>query len=91
MKNLTINKFKLLYDNILIKGITIDKRDGVLTAQSYESKPELGTVVSVGSLPGGVKVKDTVYFNKYSSVKFNVDGEDFFIVRAEDIIGYIRP
>lgn len=94
-----ITDFKILYDNVLVKGIEIKEKDGVLLASSYEDKPEFGEVVSVGEgrifdtgevVQLKVKKGDMVYFNKYSSTKLNVDGNDYFVVHEEDIVGYIR-
>lgn len=94
-----ITDFTILYDNILVKGIEIKEKDGVLTAVSYDDKPELGEVLTVGSgrvfdsgevIPLVIEIGDTIYFNKYSSTKFNIDGDDYFIVREEDVVGYLR-
>lgn len=97
--NLDVASFHILYDNVFVKGIEIEERDGIIKPASYEDKPELGTVIKVGGgrlldsgtvVPLSVQAGDTVYFNKYSTVKFNFDGEDYFVVREEDIVGYIR-
>lgn len=94
-----ITKFKLLYDNILVKAIEIEESGGVIRPNQYEDKPELGEVVSVGEgrifdtgviEPLRLKVGDSVYFNKYSTTKFNVNGTDYYIIREEDCIGYNR-
>lgn len=94
-----ITKYKLLYDNVLIKGIKIDDIDGIIQPDSYEDKPQLGEVITVGTgrlLDSGatkeldVKVGDHVLFNQHSTTKFNLDGNDFYIVREEDVTGYIR-
>lgn len=97
--NLDVASFNILNDNVFVKGIEIEERDGIIKPASYEDKPELGTVIKVGTgrildsgtvVPLAVKPGDTVYFNKYSTTKFNFDGEDYFVVREEDIVGYIR-
>lgn len=96
---LDIASFNVLYDNVFVKGIEIEERDGIIKPHQYDDKPELGTVIKVGtgrlldsgsSVPLVVMVGDTVYFNKYSTVKFNFDGEDYFVVREEDIVGFVR-
>jgi len=83
-----ITKYTLLHDNVLIKGIKVEEVDGIINPDSYEDKPEIGEVISVGNVK--VYVGDKVLFNKYSTTKFNLDGMDFFMVREEDIVGYIR-
>lgn len=94
-----ITDFQMLYDNVLVKGITIKEKGGVLTADAYEDKPELGEVVSLGTgrilengetLPIQIKEGDVVYFNSYSATKFNIDGDDYFVVRSDDVMGFKR-
>ena len=91
-----ITKFRILYDNVLIKAFEIEERDGIIRPSSYEKKPELGIIITVGTgrvfdtgetVPLQVKVGQTALFNKYSATKFNLDGYDYYIVREEDIIG----
>lgn len=97
--NLDITKFNVLYDNVFVKGIELEERDGIVKPAQYDDKPELGVVIKVGMgrlfengeiVPLAVKEGDTVYFNKYSTVKFNFDGNDYYVVREEDIVGYLR-
>lgn len=96
---LDITQFNVLYDNVFVKGIEIEERDGIVKPAQYDDKPELGIVIKVGTgrlfdngelIPLAVKEGDTVYFNKYSTVKFNFDGQDYFVVREDDIVGYLR-
>lgn len=97
--NLQIDKFNILYDNIFVKGIEIEEKDGIIKPSNYDDKPEIGEVLRIGEgrifdngtvIPLKVQVGDTIYFNKYSSTKFNFDGEDFYVIREEDVIGYLR-
>lgn len=97
--SLDISKFNILYDNVFVKGVEIEERDGIIKPSQYDDKPEIGEVIKVGEgrifdngniVPLKVKAGDTVYFNKYSTVKFNFDGEDYYVLREEDIVGYIR-
>lgn len=96
---LDIASFNVLYDNVFVKGIEIEERDGIVKPAQYDDKPELGLVIKIGSgrlfdsgetVPLMVKEGDTVYFNKYSTVKFNFNGEDYFVVREEDIVAFVR-
>ena len=99
MKKINPKNFNILYDNIFVRAIEIEERGGILIPSSYEEKPELGEVLKTGPgklldngsiAPMSVKVGDIVYFNKYSATKFNIDGEDFWTVREEDVVGFIR-
>ena len=98
-KNIDITKFHILYDNVMIKSVEISERDGIVKPAQYDDKPEIGEVIGVGEgrifdngtiIPLKVKMGDTVFFNKYSSTKFNFDGEDVYVVREEDVISYLR-
>ena len=95
--NFDITKFHILYDNVLVKAIEIEEKGGIIKPSSYENKPELGKIISVGHgryfengeiVPLIVKVGQVVLYNKYSATKFNLDGYDYFIIREEDIIGW---
>lgn len=98
-KNIDITKFNILYDNVLVKAVEISEKDGIVKPAQYEDKPEIGEVLNVGEgrllesgdiLPLKVKKGDTVFFNKYSSTKFNFDGDDIYLVREDDIVAYTR-
>lgn len=98
-KKTNIQDFNILYDNVFVKGIEVEEVGGILTPSSYEDKPELGEVLKIGEgrifengtvIPLRVAVGDVVYFNKYSSTKFRFDGEDYFVVREEDIVAFVR-
>lgn len=98
-KVLKIEDFNILEENVLVKGIVVEERGGVYKPAQYDDKPELGLVIKVGtgrvlesgdSLPMKIQVGDTVYFNKYSSVKINLDGSDYFVIKEHDIAAYIR-
>jgi len=94
-----VKNFNLLYDNIFVRAVKIEEADGIAIPSKYDDKPELGEVINTGRgrlledgtvVPLEVKKGDTVYFNKYSTTKFNIDGEDYYVVREEDVIGYLR-
>lgn len=96
--------FTLLYDNILVEQIVldddvVDEETGIVRPKNYEDKPEVGTVMSIGNghlfdngvvVPLLIQVGDIIYFNKYSSTKVRLDTRDFFIIREDDVQGYLR-
>lgn len=97
--NIDIRDFQLLHDHVLIQEVKIEEKDGIVVPDSYEGKPELGRVISVGSgriADNGsivdlvVRRDDTVYFNRYTTTKYNFDGNDYYVVREEDIVGFLR-
>lgn len=92
-----ILKGNILYDNILLKPIVVEKEGLVLRPQQYEDKPEWGEVIACGEgrifdngtvIPLKVNVGDMVLFQKYSAQKFRHGGDDYIIIREEDIYLY---
>ena len=83
-----------MYDNVLVKPLIVGSDSVVLRPQQYEDKPEWGEVIMVG---GGrvfdngeigspqVKPGAIVLFQKYSAQKFRHKGEDYLIIREDDI------
>lgn len=90
----------LLYDKVLVKSIDVEvSKTNLATSQQYEDKPEFGEVIMVGEglllengtvVPLKFKKGDIVFFEKYSSKKVRVSGEDYLIIRADDIDWYTR-
>lgn len=94
-----ITKYKLLYDNILIKSIDISSVKGIARGKRTEDKPVVGEVISVGTGrildTGGmkkmdIKVGDTILFNQYMTTKYNLNKETYYLCREEDCVGYQR-
>lgn len=89
-----------LHDRVMIKKI--EERttaSGIVIPDTAGEKPQKGTVVAVG--PGktyengtvrslDVKVGDEVIFGKYSGTEIKILGEDFLVMREEDIMGVIK-
>lgn len=91
---------KPLTDRVVIKAEESEettKSGNVLTASSQE-KPQFATVVAVGE--GGivdgkevkmyVKVGDKVITSKYSGTEVKLDGEEYTIVRQNDILAIVE-
>lgn len=93
-------KGHLLYDKILVRPLDIQASVmGLATSTQYDDKPEFGTVLMVGSgillqdgtvVPLQYKPGDIVFFEKYSTKKVRVNGEDLLMLRADDIDWYER-
>ena len=81
-----LTKFTFLYDHILVKAIISDGVDGLVKPSSYDDKPEFGKVISRGKdTEKELKVGDVVFFSKYSSEQTRSLGEDYYIIRSDDI------
>ena len=89
-----------LHDRVIIKRLESERTtaSGIVIPDNAAEKPDQGEVVAVG--PGrrdeagkqiemGVKVGDRVLFGKYSGQSVKIDGEEFLVMREEDIMGVL--
>lgn len=72
---------------------------GIILPDSAQEKPQKGKVIAAG--PGkrldsgqlaalGVSVGDTVLYGKYSGTEVSVDGNDYIILRADDVLAVVE-
>ena len=73
-------------------------RGGIIIPDSAKDKPQEGEVVSTGkgrtndegkTFPLDVKEGDRILFGKYSGTEIKIDGEDFIIMREEEVLGIL--
>ena len=94
-------KLRPLYDRILVKRVKeLDKtKGGLYIPESAKEKPIEGEVISVGKgkLQDDGKVRelevrkgDRILFGKYSGTEIKLDGEDFLILREDEVLGIIE-
>lgn len=94
------NKFTPLHDRILVQRLEENEtmRGGIIIPDSAKEKPQQGKVISVGKgksndegkvFPLDVKSGDTVLFGKYSGTEIKLDGEDYLIMREEEVLGIL--
>jgi chaperonin GroES len=93
-------KIRPLYDRIVVKRIDEQEttRSGIIIPDSAQEKPQEAEVIAVGHgkrLEDGklvdldVKVGDRILFGKYSGNEIRLDGEEYLIMREEDILGVL--
>ena len=93
-------KFTPLHDRILVRRIEEGEttRGGIIIPDSAKEKPQEGEVISAGKgkitedgkvRPLDVKEGDRILFGKYSGNEISIDGEDFIIMREEDVLGVL--
>jgi len=93
-------KFTPLHDRILVRRVEEAEttRGGIIIPDSAKDKPQEGEVISVGKgkiseegkvRPLDVKEGDRILFGKYSGTEIKLDGEDFIIMREEEVLGII--
>lgn len=87
---------KPLGDRVIVKADEAEEQtaSGLYLAGDAKEKPQTGKVVAVGegkldkdgnNVPVLVKVGDKVIYGKYGGTEVTYDGEDFLILRADDI------
>ena len=94
-------KIRPLNDRILVKRLEGEEKTagGIIIPDTAKEKPAEGEVIAVG--PGklndageriamDVKVGDRVLFSKYGGTDVVLDGEDYLIMREDDILGVIE-
>ena len=73
-------------------------RGGIIIPDSAKDKPQEGEVISAGkgkindegkTVPLDVKEGDRILFGKYSGTEIKIDGEDFIIMREEEVLGIL--
>ena len=93
-------KFTPLHDRILVRRIEESEttRGGIIIPDTAKDKPQEGEVVSVGKgkineegkvRPLDVKDGDRILFGKYSGTEIKIDGEDFLIMKEEEVLGVV--
>jgi chaperonin GroES len=94
-------KVKPLHDRIVVKRIEEGEQvvGGIIIPDTAKEKPQQGKVVSVGAgkiddkgkrVPMDVKDGDTILFGKYSGQEIKLDGEEFLIMREDEVLGVIE-
>jgi chaperonin GroES len=90
-----------LHDRVILKRMEEETTSagGIVIPDSAAEKPQRGEIVATGTgkrLESGeivtldVKIGDKVLFGKYSGTEVKVDGDEFLVMREEDIIGVIE-
>ena len=89
-----------LYDRVVVKRIEEKEtvQGGIIIPDTAKEKPQEGEVVAVGQgkrnddgklIPLDVKPGDRILFGKYSGSEIKLEGEEFLIIREEEILGVI--
>lgn len=90
-----------LHDRVVVRRMEEERTSagGIVIPDSATEKPIQGKIIAVGNgktLDNGqvraleVKVGDRVLFGKYSGTEGKLEGEDFLVMREEDIMGVIE-
>jgi chaperonin GroES len=90
-----------LHDRIVVKRVEEEesKVGGLFIPDSAKEKPQQGEVVAVGNgkrgddgklIPPDVKAGDRILFGKYSGSDIKIDGNEYLIMREDEILGVLE-
>ncbi len=87
-----------LHDRILVRRMAEEEKTagGLFIPDTAKEKPQRGEIIATGKgrvtedgkiLPLEVKAGDKVLFSKYAGTELKLDGEDYLMMREEDVLG----
>ena len=90
-----------LHDRILVRRMAEEDKTagGLFIPDTAKEKPQRGEIVAAGkgrvtedgkTLPLEVKAGDRVLFTKYAGTEIKLSGEEYLMMREEDILGIIQ-
>jgi chaperonin GroES len=90
-----------LQDRIIVKRVEEESKTagGIFIPETAKEKPQKGQIIAVGNgkktedgkvIPVDVKVGEKVLFGKYSGTEIKIDGEEYLIMREDDILGVVE-
>lgn len=95
-----MKKFRPLQDRMLVKRVSEENKTkgGIIIPDTAKEKPLEGKVIAVGNgkvledgkvRPLDIKEGDSILFSKYAGTDIKIEGEDYLILREEDVLGII--
>ena len=90
-----------LYDRIVVQRLEEEHTSagGIVIPDTAKEKPSRGKIMAIGIgklldsgdvRPLGVKIGEQILFGKYAGTEVNISGEDFVVMREDDIMGVIE-
>ena len=90
-----------LHDRILVRRMAEEEKTagGLYIPDTAKEKPQRGEIVATGKgrvtedgkvLPLEVKAGDKILFGKYSGTELKLNGEEYLMMREEDILGVLQ-
>jgi len=89
-----------LHDRIIVQRLSEGEQQigGIIIPDSAREKPQRGTVVAAGNgkvkddgtrVPLDVKAGDVILFGKYTSQEVKLDGEEYLVMREDEVLAVI--
>ncbi len=90
-----------LQDRIIVKRLEEETKTagGIFIPETAKEKPQKGEVIAVGNgkktedgkvIPIDVKAGDKVLFGKYAGTEIKIEGQEYLIMREDDILGIME-
>ena len=90
-----------LHDRVLVRRMPEEMKTagGIIIPDTAKEKPQRGEIVAAGKgrvtedgkvTPLDVKVGDKILFGKYSGTELKLNGEEYLMMREEDILGIMN-
>ena len=100
MTPVATTKLRPLHDRVLIRRLEAqdDKRGSIIIPDTAKEKPQEGKVIAVGTgrvtvdgkkLPLALKEGDRILFGKYSGSEVTLGGQEYLIMKEEDVLGVL--
>ena len=94
-------KLRPLQDRILVKRVKEEEKTkgGIIIPDTAKEKPAEGKVTAVGNgkvgddgkrIPLEIKKGDRILFGKYSGTEVKIEGDEYLIMREDDVLGIIE-
>ena len=94
-------KFRPLYDRILVERVESEEvtKGGIILPETAKEKPQQGKIIAVGHgrrtedgkvIPLELKAGDTILFGKYSGSEIKIEGNEYLIMKEDDVLGLVE-
>ena len=92
---------KPLGDRLIVKALQAEEKTsgGIVLPDSAQTKPQTGEVIAIGPgkvldngkvVPMDVKVGDKIYYAKYGGTEVKISGEEYIILRQDDVLAVME-
>lgn len=93
-------KIRPLHDRLIVERLEGEEKtaSGLFIPDSAKEKPQQGKVIAVGKgkiredgtvQPTDVKAGDKILFGKYAGTEMKIDGDDYLIMREDDVLAVL--
>ena len=86
-------KLRPIGERAFVKPVEQEEKtaSGIVLPETAKDKPQTARIIAIGDLEDGeVSEGDLVVFAKYSGTQITLDGEDYLILDADDLLGIVE-